>query len=190
MNRRIFMGQSATALGLLTGLSGPARAANLQKAEVIVIGGGYGGATAAKYIRLLSNNTARVTIIEPNSEFYSCPMSNLVVGGSRTMSELRVSYDNLSKRHGIKMVKDSVVNIDAANQTVQLASGKSMKFDKVVLSPGIGLMMDSIQGLAQANQAGVTLQAWKAGPETVALHNQIAAMREGGVFAITIPEAP
>jgi alanine dehydrogenase len=85
MNRRIFMGQSAAALGLLTGLSGPARAANLQKAEVIVIGGGYGGATAAKYIRLLSNNTARVTIIEPNSEFYSCPMSNLVVG-------VRVNY--------------------------------------------------------------------------------------------------
>jgi len=65
-----------------------------------------------------------------------------------------------------------------------------MRFDKVVLSPGIGMMMDSVQGLAQANQAGVTLQAWKAGPETVALHNQIAAMREGGVFAITIPEAP
>ena len=85
MNRRIFMGQSAAALGLLTGLSGPARAANLQKAEVIVIGGGYGGATAAKYIRLLSNNTARVTIIEPNSAFYSFPMSHLVAGGSRAI---------------------------------------------------------------------------------------------------------
>ena len=190
MNRRHFMGQSAAALGLLTSLSGPARAANLQKAEILVIGGGYGGATAAKYLRLLSNNTARVTIIEPNPEFISCPMSNLVIGGSRKLSELTVSYDGLSKRHGIKIIKDSVVNIDAAKQTVQLASGKSMRFDKVVLSPGIGLMMDSIQGLAQANQAGVTLQAWKAGPETVALHNQVAAMRQGGVFAITIPEAP
>ncbi len=190
MNRRHFMGQSAAALGLLTGLSGPARAANLQKAEILVIGGGYGGATAAKYLRLFSNNTARVTIIEPNPEFISCPMSNLVIGGSRKLSELTVSYDGLSKRHGIKIIKDSVVNIDAAKQTVQLASGKTMRFDKVVLSPGIGLMMDSVQGLAQANQAGVTLQAWKAGPETVTLHNQIAAMREGGVFAITIPEAP
>jgi NADH dehydrogenase FAD-containing subunit len=117
-------------------------------------------------------------------------MSNLVIGGSRKLSELTVSYDGLSKRHGIKIIKDSVTNIDAAKQTVQLASGKTMRFDKVVLSPGIGMMMDSVQGLAQANQAGVTLQAWKAGPETVALHNQIAAMREGGVFAITIPEAP
>jgi sulfide dehydrogenase [flavocytochrome c] flavoprotein subunit len=108
MNRRHFIGQSAAALGLVTGFSTQAHA-NLQKAEILVIGGGYGGATVAKYLRLFSNNTARVTLIEPNASFISCPMSNLVVGGSRKISEITTSYDNLSKRHGIRMIQDSVV---------------------------------------------------------------------------------
>ena len=189
MDRRHFIGQSAAALGLLAGFSGPARA-NLQKAEILVIGGGYGGATAAKYLRLFSNNTAKVTLIEPNPTFISCPLSNLVVGGSRTMAELTSSYDNLSKRHGIKMIKDSVASIDADKKTVKLASGQTLRYDKVVISPGVTLMMNTIEGLAQANKDGVTLQAWKAGPETVALHKQIASMRDGGTFAISIPEAP
>jgi len=90
MNRRHFIGQSAAALGLAAGFSGQARA-NLQKAEILVIGGGYGGATAAKYLRLFSNNTAKVTLIEPNASFISCPLSNLVVGGSRTISEITSS---------------------------------------------------------------------------------------------------
>jgi NADPH-dependent 2,4-dienoyl-CoA reductase/sulfur reductase-like enzyme len=183
------MGQSAAALGLLAGFSSQARA-NLPKAEILVIGGGYGGATAAKYLRLLSNNTARVTLIEPNTSFVSCPMSNLVVGGSKTMADITSPYDGLSKRHGIKIIQDSVANIDADKKTVKLASGKTLRYDKVVVSPGVSLMMDSIEGLAQANKNGVTLQAWKAGPETAALHNQIAAMRDGGTFVISIPEAP
>ena len=189
MDRRHFIGHSAAALGLLAGFSGHARA-NLQKAEILVIGGGYGGATAAKYLRLFSNNTAKVTLIEPNPTFISCPLSNLVVGGSRTLADLTSSYDNLSKRHGIKIIKDSVASIDADKKTVKLASGKTLRYDKVVVSPGITLMMNSIEGLAQANKDGVTLQAWKAGPETVALHKQMAAMRDGGTFAISIPEAP
>ncbi|BDX21195.1 cytochrome c [Polynucleobacter sp. TUM22923] len=189
MDRRHFMGQSAAALGLLAGFSSQARA-NLPKAEILVIGGGYGGATAAKYLRLLSNNTARVTLIEPNTSFVSCPMSNLVVGGSKTMADITSPYDGLSKRHGIKIIQDSVANIDADKKTVKLASGKTLRYDKVVVSPGVSLMMDSIEGLAQANKNGVTLQAWKAGPETAALHNQIAAMRDGGTFVISIPEAP
>jgi NADPH-dependent 2,4-dienoyl-CoA reductase/sulfur reductase-like enzyme len=189
MDRRHFIGQSAAALGLLAGFSGQARA-NLQKAEILVIGGGYGGATAAKYLRLFSNNTAKVTLIEPNASFVSCPLSNLVVGGSRTLAELTTSYDNLSKRHGIKMIQDSVTSIDADKKTVRLASGKTLRYDKAIVSPGVTLMMNSIEGLTQANQAGVTLQAWKAGAETVALHKQLAAMRDGGTFAISIPEAP
>jgi sulfide dehydrogenase [flavocytochrome c] flavoprotein chain len=87
MDRRHFIGQGAAALGVLAGISGQAFA-NLPKAEILVIGGGYGGATAAKYLRLLSNNTARVTLIEPKAEFVSCPMSNLVVGGSKTLAEI------------------------------------------------------------------------------------------------------
>ena len=190
MDRRHFIGHSAAAIGLLAGLTGQTRAANLQKAEILVIGGGYGGATAAKYLRLFSNNTARVTLIEPNPSFISCPLSNLVVGGSRNMAEITSSYDNLSKRHGIKIIKDSVVSIDPTQKTVKLASGKTLRYDKAVVSPGISLNMNSIQGLAQANKDGITLQAWKAGAETVALHKQVAAMREGGTYVISIPEAP
>jgi NADPH-dependent 2,4-dienoyl-CoA reductase/sulfur reductase-like enzyme len=189
MDRRYFIGQSAAALGLVTGFSTQARA-NLQKAEILVIGGGYGGATAAKYLRLFSNNTARVTLIEPNPSFISCPMSNLVVGGSRTLSELTTSYSNLSKRHGIKMIQDSVVSIDPTQKTVKLASGKSLRYDKAVVSPGVTLMTNTIEGLAEANKEGVTLQAWKAGAETVALHKQLAGMRDGGTYILSVPEAP
>ena len=189
MDRRHFIGQSAAGIGLLAGFSGQARA-NLQKAEILVIGGGYGGATAAKYLRLFSNNTANVTLIEPNAAFVSCPLSNLVVGGSRTLTEITSPYDNLSKRHGVKIIQDSVTSIDPDKKTVKLASGKTLRYDKAVVSPGVALIMNSIEGLAQANKAGVTLQAWKAGPETVALHKQLAAMRDGGTFAISIPEAP
>jgi NADPH-dependent 2,4-dienoyl-CoA reductase/sulfur reductase-like enzyme len=117
-------------------------------------------------------------------------MSNLVVGGSRTISEITSSYDNLSKRHGIKMIQDSVVSMDADKKTVKLASGKTLRYDKAVVSPGVTLMMNSIEGLEQANKAGVTLQAWKAGAETVALHKQLAAMRDGGTFILSVPEAP
>ncbi|MBU3610522.1 FAD-dependent oxidoreductase [Polynucleobacter wuianus] len=189
MDRRHFIGQSTAAIGLLAGFSGQSRA-NLQKAEVLVIGGGYGGATAAKYLRLFSNNTAKVTLIEPNASFISCPLSNLVVGGSRTLAELTSPYDNLSKRHGVKIIQDSVIGIDPDKKTVKLASGKKLPYDKVIVSPGVSLLMNSIEGLAQANKAGVTLQAWKAGAETVALHKQLAGMRDGGTFAISIPEAP
>jgi NADPH-dependent 2,4-dienoyl-CoA reductase/sulfur reductase-like enzyme len=190
MNRRYFLGQSIATLGAMAMYPAIGRAANLNKAEIIVVGGGYGGATAAKYLRLFSNYTAKVTLIEPNAEFVSCPMSNLVVGGSRQISELTSAYSNLSKRHGVKLVKGSVASIDGEKKTLKLASGVTMKFDKLVLSPGISMMMDSIEGLSAANQSGATIQAWKAGPDTVALHKQLASMQDGGVFAISIPEAP
>lgn len=189
MNRRHFIGQSAAGIGLLAGFSRQTHA-NLQAAEILVIGGGYGGATAAKYLRLFSNNTARVTLVEPNAAFLSCPLSNLVIGGSRTMANITSSYGNLSKRHGIRVIQNSVVNIDPDKKITKLASGETLSYDKVLISPGVSLIMDSIDGLAQANKIGATLQAWKAGPETVALHKQLVAMRDGGVFAISIPEAP
>lgn len=190
MNRRHFLGQSAALLGLSTGLVGLSRAQSLQSAKIVVVGAGYGGATAAKYLKLFSNNAAQVTLIEPNPSFISCPLSNLVVGGVEKIDALTTQYTGLEKNHGINMVKDSVASIDTQKKTIQLASGQSMKYDKLVLSPGIGLMMDKIEGLSAANKAGVTLQAWKAGPETVALHQQIAEMRDGGVYALTIPLAP
>jgi len=190
MNRRHFLGQSAAVAGLAFGLNTQARASTLKSAQIVVVGAGYGGATAAKYLRMMSNNTAQVTLIEPNPQFISCPLSNLVVGGSRKLDELAVPYSGLEKNHGVKMVKDSVASIDQQKKTVQLASGQTVKYDKLVLSPGIGLMMDKIEGLDAANKAGVTLQAWRAGPETTALHKQITEMRDGGVYALSIPLAP
>ena len=189
MNRRHFLARSAAGLSMLGGFSSYAQA-NLNKASILVIGGGFGGATAAKYLRLFSNNTANVTLIEPNASFLSCPMSNFVVAGMRTMADITSPYESLTKHHGIKLIRDSVTAINPDKKTVTLASGNTLGYDKVVLSPGISLMMNSIEGLAKANQAGITLQAWKAGPETLMLYKQLAAMRDGGVFAISIPEAP
>lgn len=190
MNRRLFLGQSTAVMGLMLGIHGSVRAADLKAAEIVVVGAGYGGATTAKYIRLLSNNTARVTLIEPDAVFISCPLSNLVVGGSRTLEELTTTYDALRSMHGINLIKDFVSQVDSNKKTIKLGSGQTLRYDKLVLSPGISLMTDSIEGLNQANASGATLQAWKAGPETIALHQQLKAMRDGGVFAITIPEQP
>jgi len=190
MDRRYFLGQSLLTLGALAAYPSIGRAANLNKAEIVVVGGGYGGATAAKYLRLFSNNMAKVTLIEPNANFISCPLSNLVVGGSRSISDLTSSYANLKTKHGVKVIKDYVASIDRDTKTLKLASGSTIKFDKLVLSPGVSMMTDKIEGLASANQTGATLQAWKAGAETIALHQQLAAMQDGGVFAISIPLAP
>ena len=188
-SRRHFLAHGAAGLSLLGGFSSLARA-GLDKAQILVIGGGFGGATAAKYLRLFSNNTANVILIEPNASFLSCPMSNFVVAGMRSMADITSPYDSLTKHHGIKLIRDSVSAIDPDKKTVKLSSGSVIGYDKVVLSPGISLMTNSIEGLAKANQAGVTLQAWKAGPETLMLYKQLSAMRDGGVFAISIPEAP
>ena len=153
-------------------------------------GGGYGGATAAKYIRTLSENSLDVVLIEPSKSFVSCPMSTLVVGGVRQMADITSSYDGLPSKHGVTVVHDMVLSIDATKKTVKLAGGTEIRYDKLVLSPGIELMFDGVQGLKQANTDGLILQARKAGPETLAMFKQLEAMRDGGVFAITIPEAP
>jgi sulfide dehydrogenase [flavocytochrome c] flavoprotein chain len=158
--------------------------------KVIVIGGGFGGATAAKYLRLWSDNRIDVTLIEPNRSFVSCPISNLVIGGSQQIGDITVPYANLASRHGVKLIHDTVTAIDPAKKTVRLASGDTLPYDRLVLSPGIDFMWDTVKDLQAANQAGRILQAWKAGPETVALRRQLEAMPDGGVYALAIPEAP
>jgi NADPH-dependent 2,4-dienoyl-CoA reductase/sulfur reductase-like enzyme len=160
------------------------------KGRVVVIGGGYGGATAAKYVRLFSGGTIDVTMIEPNAAFISCPISNLVIGGTKTLADLTTSYDALGSKHGVKRVRDTVVGIDVGSKTVKLASGGVLPYDKLIVSPGIDLVYDRIEGLQAASASGQILQAWRAGPETVALRAQLEAMPDGGVYAITIPEAP
>ena len=177
--------------GLAFGTAPALWAANLPvKAQVVVIGGGYGGATAAKYVRMLSNYKINVVLIEPNTSFISCPMSNLVIGGSKNLTDLTTSYDALSSKHGVTVVKDKVTAIDPQKKMVALQNGASIAYDKLVLSPGVDMMFDSIEGLQAANASGQILQAWKAGPETHALRKQLEAMPDGGVYALTVPEAP
>jgi len=188
MQRRSFL-QSSAALSLV-GLAACATTSVPSKAKVVVIGGGYGGATAAKYVRLLSDYKIDVVLIEPQAAFISCPISNLVLGGSKQIGDVTTAYTGLSKNHGVTVVRDMASAIDTAKRTVTLAGGATIAYDKLVVSPGIDLVYSSIEGLQQAHAAGQILQAWKAGPETVALRRQLEAMPDGGVYAITIPEAP
>ena len=188
MQRRSFL-QSSAALSLL-GLGACATTSIPSRAKVVVVGGGYGGATAAKYVRLLSDYKIDVVLIEPNEAFISCPISNLVLGGSKQMADITTPYSGLAKTHGVTVVKDVAQSIDTAKKTVTLGGGATSAYDKLVVSPGIDLMFGSIEGLQAANASGQILQAWKAGPETVALRKQLEAMPDGGVYALTIPEAP
>ena len=175
------------ALGAL-GLSGKAIAQSGPK--VVVVGGGYGGATAAKYVRMWSDYQINVTLVEPNPGFVSCPISNLVLGGSKTMADITSPYDNLSKRHGVNLLRDLVTSIDPDRRIVQLASGGELPYDRLILSPGVDMMMDALPGMARAGAQDTVLHAWKAGAQTLALRRQLEAMPDGGVYALTVPLAP
>jgi sulfide dehydrogenase [flavocytochrome c] flavoprotein subunit len=188
MQRRSFL-QSSAALGLL-GLTACATSTVPARAKVVVIGGGWGGATAAKYVRLLSDHKIDTVLIEPNDSFVSCPISNLVLGGSRQLADITTPYDGLTRNHGVIWVKDMATAVDTERKTVTLARGGSIAYDKLILSPGIDLRLDAIEGLAAAHAAGQALHAWKAGAETVQLRRQLEAMPDGGVYALTVPEQP
>ena len=188
MKRRSFL-QSSAAASLL-GLGACASTSIPAKAQVVVIGGGYGGATAAKYVRMLSGHRIDVVLVEPNEAFVSCPMSNLVIGGSRQISEITTPYAALARNHGVRLVRDMASGVDTQRKLVTLARGGTIGYDKLIVSPGVDLQFNAIEGLQAAHASGQVLQAWKAGAETVALRRQLEAMPDGGVYAITIPEQP
>ena len=192
MKRRQFIQGAGTgsALGAMGLISGCASIGSNSSAKVVVVGGGYGGATAAKYVRMWSNYGIDVTLIEPSPNFISCPISNLVIGGSKTMADVTTSYDNLVKRHGVKLVKEYVTQIDPEKRLVKLAGGSEISYDRLILSPGVDFMFDSLPGLKQAGAQDKVLHAWKAGAQTVALRRQLEAMPDGGVYALSIPLAP
>lgn len=160
------------------------------KAHVVVVGGGFGGATAAKYIRMWSGGSIAVTLIEPNDSFISCPISNMVIGGFKQMSDITIPYTNLADRHGVVVVKDKVQSLNADKRTVTLASGKEISYDRVIVSPGVDFMWDALPGMNNPDAQSKILHAWKAGPQTAALRKQLEDMPDGGVFAISIPLAP
>lgn len=191
-NRRGFL-KSLGAVAAGSALHAPMAAAAATSADgkaghVVVVGGGYGGATAAKYLRMWSNGAVKVTLIERETSFVSCPISNLVIGGLKDMADITLSYDNLRTRWGVDVVTDEVVGIDVAKRELKLAGGKTVAYDRAVLSPGIDFMIDEVPGL-EGNLERIP-HAWKAGPQTVVLRKQLEAMEDGGVYAIHIPKAP
>jgi sulfite dehydrogenase len=171
----------------LAGLAGCATTAP-SRARVVVIGGGFGGATAAKYLRLW-NPSIDVVLVERESQFTSCPISNLVLGGYAGMQDISHGYEGL-RRHGVQVVRDEAVAIDAAKKTVRLAGGGDIGYERLIVSPGIDFNFGEVQGYEAAMNAGRVLHAWKAGPQTVALRRQLEAMRDGGVVLLSVPTAP
>ena len=192
IRRRVLLklvGAGAAGTALASGLYGCATAPQAKGAgRVVVIGGGFGGATAARYIRAWSAGAIEVILVERNSLFVSCPLSNLVLGGSRQIGELTRGYGKL-RDEGVTVVQDEAMAIDPANRRVTLARGAPLSYDRLVVSPGIELLHDQIAGYDAEAQRTV-LHAWKAGPETLALRAQLVAMRDGGVVIVSIPKAP
>jgi sulfite dehydrogenase len=190
MSRRRFLRASGAAAlaSLLPGcIAQPASPAR-PLGRVVVIGGGYGGATAAKYLRLWGGSTIEVVLVEREAEFISCPASNLVIGGSRTLADITRPYAKLED-YGVRMVRDEATRIDPEKRRVSLKRADDLAYDRLIVSPAVDLMFGEIEGYdAQARKSVLT--AWKAGPDTVALRQQLEAMRDGGIFIITVPRAP
>jgi len=190
LNRRDFLKSSsaAAAAALVPGCMTQSASPEKSVGRVVVIGGGYGGATAAKYLRMWSGGTIEVVLVEREAEFVSCPASNLVIGGTRTLADITRSYAKL-RDYGVQVVRDEATRIDAEKKKVSLRRGEDLAYDRLIVSPAVDLMFGEIEGYDAEAQKTV-LTAWKAGPETVALRRQLEAMRDGGVFVIAIPRAP
>jgi NADPH-dependent 2,4-dienoyl-CoA reductase/sulfur reductase-like enzyme len=162
--------------GALTGFAADARR------RVVVIGGGWGGATAAKYIRL-ADPSIEVTLLEPGKEFISCPFSNLVLSGVESLKSLTLNYNGL-KKHGVKIRHELAGVIEPDKRRVRV--GKDyLEYDRLVVSPGIDFQWDQVEGLSQAKDT--VLHAWKAGPQTVQLAKQLQSLQDGGVVVMTVP---
>ncbi len=190
LSRRQMMGAGLALGGLstlgLAGCAGVARGPSI--GHVVVVGGGFGGATAARYLKMWGGSI-EVTLIERGASFVSCPISNLVVGGFKRIEDVTRGYDGL-KAMGIRVVQGEVSAIDASGRRVRLAGGGELAYDRLVLSPGIDFMWETVGGLQAAVDSGRVTHAWKAGPQTVALRRQLEAMPDGGVVAMSIPRAP
>jgi sulfide dehydrogenase [flavocytochrome c] flavoprotein subunit len=172
----------------VTSLAGCASMAGPPLGRVVVVGGGYGGATAAKYLRLWGEGRIDVTLVEPSENFVSCPMSNLVIGGSKTMKDITIPYAGLSK-YGVKVVRDTAARIDTDKRQVVLASGGTLGYDRLVLATGIEFMFEQVRGMSAAATQTIP-HAWRAGAQTQLLRDQLVAMRDGGTVVMSIPLAP
>jgi sulfide dehydrogenase [flavocytochrome c] flavoprotein subunit len=183
-SRRGFVASTAGATALL-GL--PAIVRGQAASHVIVIGGGFGGATAARYLKKASPEL-QVTLIEPSQRFVTCPYSNLVIGGWRKIDSISFGYDKLAKG-GITVVKDTAAAIDHEKKQVRLAGGRTLTYDRLIVSPGIDLRWNAIPGYDEKATEAMP-HAWKAGEQTLLLRRQLEAMPDGGLFVMSAPVNP
>jgi len=156
--------------------------------KVVVVGGGFAGATAAKYIRLWGPEL-EVILIERNAQFVSCPQSNLVLGGNRSLQQLTHDYQGLNKQ-GVKTIQAEVVAIDTDKQKVCLHDGAEVNYDRVVIAPGIDFIYDDLPMLASYEAQQKVPHAWKAGPQTTLLKQQLHTMKQGGTMVMAVPNGP
>jgi NADPH-dependent 2,4-dienoyl-CoA reductase/sulfur reductase-like enzyme len=182
-------GSALAGASALTGCATEPAAPAKPIGRVIVIGGGYGGATAARYIRAWSGDRVQVFLIERNRQFVSCPFSNRVLGGSMKIEELTLGYDKL-RALGVQVIHDEVTAIDPVKKRVRLKRIEDLPYDKLVVAPGIDFMYEQAPGLQTPQAQAQVLHSWKAGEQTVALRKQLEAMRDGGVYALWIPKSP
>lgn len=184
MKRRDFIKHGAVGFGVVS-ICGPnVFASGHNRRRVVVVGGGFGGATAARYVKLL-DPSVDVVLIEKNAHFVSCPISNWVLVGMKKIDEISFGYQGLSKR-GITVVQDEVVGVDAKAGYVQGKKGR-VEYDRLIVSPGIDFRYDLIEGF-DAEAEKVFPHAYKAGPQTVQLQQQLMAMKPGGVVLMTVPD--
>lgn len=188
LTRREFASAAgATAATAATGLAAPA-VARSGKGRIVVVGGGFGGASAAKYAKMFGGDSVDVTLIEPGKTFYTCPFSNLVLGGVREMASIGHGFDAM-RRRGVRVIHDRARAVDKAAKTVTLAGGQRVGWDRLVMAPGIDVKHDAIQGYTAAAAEKIP-HAWKAGRQTVLLRDQLKAMDDGGVVIIAPPANP
>ncbi|WP_108483487.1 NAD(P)/FAD-dependent oxidoreductase [Oceaniglobus ichthyenteri] len=187
MNRRLFLGTTAAAAA---SLSAPAVLAEGHgKPNVVVIGGGPGGATAARYIAKDSKGEINVTLIEPTRTYFTCFFSNLYIGGFKDIDDLGHTYGTLAPKYGINVVHDWAVGVDRDAKTVSLAGGNTLPYDKLIISPGIDFVDGAVDGWSLASQNAMP-HAYKGGSQTELLKAQVAAIPEGGIFAMVAPPNP
>jgi sulfide dehydrogenase [flavocytochrome c] flavoprotein subunit len=182
MTRRQFLKASGIGMAVLAIGRSSSFAAAAKGLRVVVIGGGWGGATAAKYIRL-ADPAIEVTLLEPNKEFISCPFSNLVLSGVESLKRLTMGYGGLRK-HGVKIRHEAATAIEPDARRVRVGND-SLEYDRLVVSPGIDFQWDQVEGLDKAKDT--VLHAWKAGPQTIKLAQQLQSMKDGGVVVMTVP---
>lgn len=190
INRRrlIQTAAAASSLALFPHLKLAAKT-DSKRQRVVVIGGGFAGATAAKYLKLWAPDL-EVVMIEENSRFVSCPQSNLVLSGNRTMQQLTHDYQSLSSHHKIRTVQATVTAIDTEKRAVTLEDGTEIGYDRVIVAPGVDFIYDALPMLTTDVVNNKIPHAWKAGPQTQLLFNQLKAMPQGGKVVMTVPNAP